>query len=102
MPIHPQRQRWKTRKMTNPLANILVERDCVAETGAAWIRRCGEKTIVRWMPAIHIRMRDTAEHSEIGPIFPQHFEIRRRRVVAPAVFREEMFRQQTKVVADSK
>src|SRR5207245_437556 len=54
------------------------------------------------MPAIHIRMRDTAEHSEILPIFPQHFEVRRQRVVAPAVFREEMLRQQTKVVADSK
>src|SRR5689334_674840 len=71
--IHSQRQRWESRQMSNPLANILIQRDRVAKSGAARMWSGRQKTIVGWMSAVDVRMRHTAEHSEVVAIFAQHF-----------------------------
>src|SRR5205809_6698376 len=88
--------------MPDAFADVLVERDGVAETGAARMRRSGEKTIVRRMPAVHVGMPHAAEHGEIVAMLLEHFEVRRQRVIAPAFLGKEMFRQQTEIVADAK
>src|SRR4051794_29328560 len=87
--------------MPNSLANILIERNRVAETCAAWVRRSRQETIIRRMPAIHVRMRHTAEHSKITPILLQCLEIRRQRVVTAAVLGKELVWQQTKIIANA-
>src|SRR5205807_3726467 len=94
-------ERGKPRQMSDALADVLVERDGVAETGAARMGRGREKTIVRRMPAVHVGMPHAAEHREIVAIFLEHFEVRRQRIIAPAFLWEKMFRQQTEVVADA-
>src|SRR5262245_10054555 len=66
------------------------------------MRRGGEKAIVRGMPAVHVRMPHAAEDREIVAVFLQQFEVGRQRVIASALFREEMLRQQTEIVADAK
>ena len=45
------------------------------------MRRGGQKTDVRRMPAVHVGMRDAAEHGEVVPMLLQHFQIRRRHVI---------------------
>ena len=87
--------------MPDALADVLVERDGVAETGAARMGRGREKTIVRRMPAVHVGMPHAAEHGEIIAMLPEHFEVRRQRIIPPAFLGEEMFRQQTEIVADA-
>src|SRR5207247_7674082 len=78
------------------------ERYGVAETGAAWMRRGREKAIIRRMPAIDVRMPHAAEDREIVAVLFEKFEVGRERVIAPTLLRKEMFRQQTKIVADAK
>jgi hypothetical protein len=88
--------------MPDALADVLVERDGVAEACAARMRCGGEKAIVRGMSAIHVRMPHAAEDRKIVAVVLQQFEVRRERVVAATVLREEIFRQQTEVIADAK
>src|SRR6266566_3399077 len=52
--IDAQRQRWEPSEVSDALANILVQGDSIAKTGAARVRRSREKAIVRRMPAIHV------------------------------------------------
>ena len=47
--VHAQRERRKPREMPDALADVLVERNGIAKTGAARMRRGCEKTIVRRM-----------------------------------------------------
>src|SRR6266487_4479272 len=87
--------------MPDALADVLVERDGVAEAAAARMRRGREEAVVCRMPPIHVGMRHTAENGEIVAMFLENFQIRRQWVIAPALLREELFGQQTKVVADA-
>src|ERR1043166_6677666 len=87
--------------MTDALANILIQRNCVAKTRAAGMRSGGEKTIISRMSAIHVGMRHTAEHSEIVAMLFQTFKIGREGVAAAAVFRKEAIGDQTEVVTDA-
>src|SRR5713226_7098009 len=54
------------------------------------------------MASIHIRMGYAAEDSEFVAVFLEHFKVGRRAVIATAILGEEMFRQQTEVVANAK
>jgi len=100
--IDTKRQRWEAGQMSDALANILLQRNRIVKTGAARMGCSGQKAIIRWMPAIHIRMRDTAEHSEVVPMFRKRFQVGRQRVVAATILRKELIRQQSEVVADAK
>src|SRR5439155_3755369 len=100
--VHTQCERRKPREMPDALADVLVERDGVAETGAARMWRGREKAVVRRMPAVHVRMPHAAEDGEIIAMLLEHFEVRRQRIIAPALLRKELFRQKTEIVADAK
>ena len=65
------------------------------------MRRGREEAIVRRMPAIHVGMRHAAEDGEIVAMLLEDLEIRRQWVITPVLLREEMFGQQTQVVADA-
>src|ERR1700687_2415253 len=87
--------------MADALGDILVERDGVAKAAAARMRRGGEEAIVRGMSAIDVRMRNAAEDGEVVAVFFEVLEIRRQRVIAPALLWEKLTRQQAEVVADA-
>src|SRR5438445_7709948 len=87
--------------MPDALADVLVQRDGVAETAAARMRRGREEAVVRRMAAIHVGMRHAAEDREIVAMLLEDSQIRRQWVITPVLLREEMFGQQTKVVADA-
>src|SRR5687768_5526940 len=87
--------------MANALANVLVQGNGVAEAGAARMRRGGEEAIVRGMAAINIRVGDAAENREVAAMLVQQFEVGRQWILAAPGFREEMFRQQSEVIANA-
>src|SRR5439155_7688393 len=99
--IDTERERREPGEMPDALADVLVERDGVAEAAAARMRRGREEAIVRRMPAIHVGMRHAAEDGEIVAMLLEDLEIRRQWVITPVLLREEMFGQQTQVVADA-
>src|ERR1043166_4013356 len=88
--------------MTNAFANILIEGNCVAEASAAGMGCCRQKAIIGRVPAVHIGMGNTGEHSEIIAKILQHLQIWRERIIAAALFWEELLRQQSEIVADTK
>ena len=99
--VDAERERREPRQVADAFGDVLVERDGVAEAAAARMRRGGEEAVVRRMPAVHVGMRHAAEHGEIVAMLLEQFEVGRQRVIAPALLREEMFRQQAEVVADA-
>ena len=60
------------------LGDELVERDRVAEPAAARVRGRGQEADVRRMPAVHVRVRDAAEHGEVVAVLAQGLQVRRR------------------------
>src|SRR5260221_722458 len=86
--------------MADPLGNILIEGNSVAEASAAGMRRGGEKAIVRRMSAVHVWMRHPAKDGKIVAVLFQNFQIRRERIIASGFLGKELFGQQAEVVAD--
>ena len=83
-PVDRQRQRREPRQHPDPLGDVLVERNRVAERAAARMRRRGQEADVRRMAAIHVRVRHAAEHGEVVAVLLQGLQVGRGRVVAPA------------------
>src|SRR5437667_488272 len=88
--------------MSDPLANVLVQGNCVAETRAPRVRRRREKTIVRRMPSIYIRVGNAAKDSDVIAMFLKHLKIGGQGVIAATVLGKEVVRQQAEVVANAK
>src|SRR2546428_4425688 len=96
-----ERERRNPREMPEALADVWVERNGVAESAAARMRRRREETVVRRVPAIHVGMRHAAEDREVVAMLLENFQIRRQWVIAPGLLREELVWQQTEIVADA-
>jgi hypothetical protein len=61
----------------------------------------GEEAIVRRMSAVHVGMHYATEDREIVAMLLEQFQVGRELIPASAVLREEMFRQQSKIIADA-
>ena len=98
--VDGERERGEAGEHADLLGDVLVERDGIAKRAAARMRRGGEETDVRRVPAIHVRMRDAAEHGEVIAVRLEHIEIGRRRIIAAGARGEELIREQAEIVAD--
>ncbi len=63
--VHAQSHRRKARQVAQTLGGVLVKRNRVAKAAASRMRRRCKKTVVRRMAAVHIGMRNAAEHRKI-------------------------------------
>ena len=68
--------------MADLLRGELIERNGVAETAAAGMRRGGEEAVVRRMTAVHVGMRHAAEDGELVPMITQQIQVGGGGVVA--------------------
>ena len=98
--VHAKRERREAGAVADPLGDILVERDRVAESAAAGMRRRRQETDVRRMPAVHVGMRNPAEYREILAVRREIAEVGRQLVTAAGLRGEKLAGQQAKVVAD--
>src|SRR5439155_10162984 len=80
--VDAQGERREPRFVPDALRDILIERDGVAKSTAARMRRRREEADVRRVTAIDIRMPDTAENREILPMFFQVLQVGRQRIAA--------------------
>jgi hypothetical protein len=87
--------------MADAFSDVLIERNRVAETSAARMRRGGEEAVIGGMAAIDIGMGNAAENGEIVAMLAEQFEVRRKLVIGAGIFREEMFREQAEIVTDA-
>ena len=62
--VDAQVERGETGEMADAFGDELVERDGIAKTAAARVRRGSEEADVGGMAAIDVGMRDAAEHGE--------------------------------------
>src|SRR5262249_8227881 len=100
--IDAQIERGETRQMADPFGDELVERDRVAEAAAGGMWRCRQKTNIRRVTAIDIRVPHAAEDGEVIAMLLQRFQVWRKRVIPATVLREELAGQHAQVVADGK
>src|SRR5205814_1991662 len=77
--VYAKRQRRETGQVPDALGDVLIQRDGVAKTAAARMRRSREEAIVRRMSAIDVGMGDAAEDREIVAVLLEQFEIWRER-----------------------
>ena len=67
----------------------------------AALRRGGQEAVVRRMAAIHIGIPYATEDREIVALSFEQFQVRRELITATALLGKEMFRQQSKIIADA-
>ena len=53
------------------------------------------------MPAVDIGVRDAAEDGEVLPVLIENLRVKRMRVLPAAGLREELIRQQAKIITDA-
>ena len=87
--------------MTNAFGYVLVERDGVAKARTAGMGRCSEKADVGRMSTIDIGMGDSAKNGEVVAMGFERLQVRRKGVIRPRIFWEEMFGEESQVVADA-
>ena len=80
--VDAERERGEPREVADPLGDVLVERDRVAEPAAAGVRRGGEEAVVGRVPAVDVGVRDAAEDGEVVAVLLEQLQVGRGLVVA--------------------
>ena len=100
--VDPHREGGETGQVADPLRRKLIERDRVAESAAARVRRTGQEAVVRRMAGVDVRMPDAAEDGEVVPVGTELLEVWRELIAEALRFRrrEEVPGKDAKIVAD--